>query len=204
MTFPFLLTTTTEPNTFKMIFTNPFVHNINSRNLYFKFWANCLLVKGYRNALVCDIFRGHYVKVSPLFYKTFEKYRTISLNSLHLKPLFQNQKGYLKLLQYFVENDFAIYTDDKETLPDLTMDFSTPFEMLTAITIFNSDSNVEILENSITSLTNLDCQAIRIIDLGRRFNLPLIACGTYSRKTGFVPDKEKIARLNKRIWDENE
>lgn len=108
----------------------------------------------------------------------------------------------LKLLQYFVENDFAIYTDDKETLPDPTMDFSTPFEMLTTITIFNSDSNVEILENSITSLTNLDCQAIRIIDLGRRFNLPLIACGTYSRETGFVPDKKKIAELNKQIWGE--
>lgn len=174
MVFPFQFTTTTEPNTFKMIFINPFAHNINSRNLYFKFWANCLLVKGYRNALVCDVFRGRYIKVSHLFYKTFKKYGAMSWNSLYLKSQFQNREGYLKMLQYFVENDFAIYTDEKETLPDIQMDFSTPFEMLTAIIIFNSDNNVKFLENSITSLTDLDCQAIRIIDLGRHFNLPLI------------------------------
>ena len=174
MVFPFLFTTTTEPNTFKMIFTNPFVHNINSRNLYFKFWANCLLVKGYRNALVCDVFRGRYVKVSHLFYKIFKKYGGMSLDSLYHKFQFQAREGYLKMLQYFVENDFAIYTDERETLPDLPMAFSTPFEMLTAIIVFNSDSDVGLLENSITSLTNLDCQAIRIIDLGRHFNLPLI------------------------------
>ena len=32
--------------------------------------------------------------------------------------------------------------------------------------------------------------------------VPVEECGTYSRETGFVPDKKRIAELNKRIWGE--
>ena len=34
--------------------------------------------------------------------------------------------------------------------------------------------------------------------------VPVEECGTYSRETGFVPDKEKIAKLNQQIWGEEE
>lgn len=33
--------------------------------------------------------------------------------------------------------------------------------------------------------------------------VPVEECGTYSRETGFVPDKMKIAELNRRIWGED-
>ena len=34
--------------------------------------------------------------------------------------------------------------------------------------------------------------------------VPVEECGTYSRETGFVPDKEKIAKMNQQIWGEEE
>jgi len=34
--------------------------------------------------------------------------------------------------------------------------------------------------------------------------VPVEECGTYSRETGFVPNKKKIAQLNKLIWGEEE
>jgi SPASM domain peptide maturase of grasp-with-spasm system len=34
--------------------------------------------------------------------------------------------------------------------------------------------------------------------------VPVEDCGTYSKETGFVPDKKKIATLNKQIWGEDE
>jgi hypothetical protein len=34
--------------------------------------------------------------------------------------------------------------------------------------------------------------------------VPVEECGTYSKETGFVPDKKKITALNKQIWDEDE
>ena len=37
---------------------------------------------------------------------------------------------------------------------------------------------------------------------GQAGYVPVEECGTYSRETGFVPDREKIARLNKQIWGE--
>lgn len=39
---------------------------------------------------------------------------------------------------------------------------------------------------------------------GQAGYVPVEECGTYSRETGFVPDKKKIAELNKRIWNEEE
>ena len=35
---------------------------------------------------------------------------------------------------------------------------------------------------------------------GEEGYVPVEECGTYSRETGFVPDKKKIKRLNKQIW----
>ena len=37
---------------------------------------------------------------------------------------------------------------------------------------------------------------------GQEGYVPVEECGTYSRETGFVPDKKRIAELNKRIWGE--
>jgi SPASM domain peptide maturase of grasp-with-spasm system len=34
--------------------------------------------------------------------------------------------------------------------------------------------------------------------------VPVEDCGTYSKETGFVPDKKKIAALNKQIWGDDE
>ena len=38
---------------------------------------------------------------------------------------------------------------------------------------------------------------------GQEGYVPVEECGTYSRETGFVPDKKKIAKLNKEIWGED-
>lgn len=34
--------------------------------------------------------------------------------------------------------------------------------------------------------------------------VPVEECGTYSRETGFVPNKQKIQALNKQIWGEDD
>jgi SPASM domain peptide maturase of grasp-with-spasm system len=39
---------------------------------------------------------------------------------------------------------------------------------------------------------------------GQEGYIPVEDCGTYSKETGFVPDKEKISNLNKQIWGEDE
>ena len=38
---------------------------------------------------------------------------------------------------------------------------------------------------------------------GQEGYVPVEECGTYSRETGFVPDKKKIKALNKKIWGED-
>lgn len=39
---------------------------------------------------------------------------------------------------------------------------------------------------------------------GQEGYIPVEECGTYSRETGFIPNKEKIAELNKQLWGEDE
>jgi SPASM domain peptide maturase of grasp-with-spasm system len=37
---------------------------------------------------------------------------------------------------------------------------------------------------------------------GQENYVPIEECGSYSKETGFVPDEEKIAKLNAEIWNE--
>ncbi|MDR0675648.1 MAG: hypothetical protein LBF97_01220 [Elusimicrobiota bacterium] len=39
---------------------------------------------------------------------------------------------------------------------------------------------------------------------GEEGYIPIKECGSYEKETGFVPDKEKISKLNKQIWGEDE
>lgn len=150
-----------------MIFTNIFQHIKEQRkNIYFRFWANCILVKGYRNGVVFDLQRARTIKVSKLFYETFEQNKNMSINVLYNEHTFPNKKGYFKMLDYFVKNDFGILTDDIESLPELSMEYDSPFYITNVILEVNTDTNPEHLFNIIKKVADGHIQAIQINDYG--------------------------------------
>ena len=126
-----------------MIFTNIYRHIKNCNEFYFRFWANCILIAGYRNGILFDLQRGRTVGVSNLFCETYNRYKERSICMIAKDSTFKNRKGYIKMLDYFITNDFGILTDNVDTFPKLSMEYDSPFLATNVIVEVNSNIETE-------------------------------------------------------------
>ena len=149
-----------------MIFTNVFQQlKSNSLPLYFRFWANCILVRGCCRGLIYDIQKERMFPLSKLFCNTFGSYRKSSINEIYADTSNPNRIGYLKIIDFLINNDFGILVDDPATLPSLARDFESPFSITNSIVSTDSNSP-DLLYLSIKRLVDLRIQALRIDDIG--------------------------------------
>lgn len=150
-----------------MIFTNLFQHiNASQKGLYFRFWANCILVKGYSKGLVIDLQRSRSVIVSRLFCDIFENHRNHTIDFMDSDKTFENKEGYFKMLDFFIQNDFGILTNDTASLPDLSMEYDSPFWVTNLIFETDSDQAPETMFSVIAKAAKGHVQAIQINDFG--------------------------------------
>lgn len=153
-----------------MIFTNIFQQLKNNDNsLYFRFWANCIFVKGHRKSIVYDLQRERIIYLSNLFFETYKRYKNIDIKSIYADSKNPNRIGFLKIANNLIDNDFGILVDNPKTLPPLITDYDSPLLITNAI-IKTDSSNPELLYNSIKSLSNLRIQALRIDDHSKMNN----------------------------------
>ncbi|MBO6051531.1 MAG: grasp-with-spasm system SPASM domain peptide maturase [Bacteroidales bacterium] len=153
-----------------MIFTNIFQQLKNNDNsLYFRFWANCIFVKGHRKSIVYDLQRERIIYLSNLFFETYQRYKNIDIKSIYADSKNPNRIGFLKIANNLIDNDFGILVDNPKTLPPLITDYDSPLLITNAI-IKTDSSNPELLYNSIKSLSNLRIQALRIDDHSKMNN----------------------------------
>ena len=149
-----------------MIFTNIYRHIKNCNEFYFRFWANCILIAGYRNGILFDLQRGRTVGVSNLFCETYNRYKERSICMIAKDSTFKNRKGYIKMLDYFITNDFGILTDNVDTFPKLSMEYDSPFLATNVIVEVNSNIETEQMFHVIEKNTNSQVQSIQINDCG--------------------------------------
>ena len=149
-----------------MIFTNIFQQlKSDSRLLYFRLWANCILVNGYYRSVIYDIQRERILPLSKLFCDTFSRCRRNSINEIYADISNPNITGFLKIIDYLIDNDYGILVDDPATFPALSRDFESPFAITNSIVEADSNSP-ELMYLSIKRLVNTRIQALRIDDVG--------------------------------------
>lgn len=150
-----------------MIFTNVFQQlKSPEKALYFLFWANCILVQGYRRTLVYDIQRERIFHLSNLFFEIFQKNKNKSIHDINNDVSDDNRMGYLKIIDFLIKNDYGILVDDVGTLPSLSTQNEVPFIITNAIINVNS-SETELLFEIIRKLVALRIKALRIDDEGQ-------------------------------------
>ena len=150
-----------------MIFTNIFRYiNQDSKPLYFRFWSNCILIKGYSKSILYDMFRCRSVNVSSFFYNCYERYANIPVRDIAGDYSFMERRGYLKMIDYFIKNDFGILVDDVDTLPPISMEYDTPYLATNVIVETNSDIYFNRLIQILNILSYEKIQALQINDYG--------------------------------------
>ena len=106
------------------------------------------------------------MEVSRLFHDTYEKYKDMPICMISKEDNFINKEGYIKILDYFITFDFGILTNDIKTLPELSMEYDTPFLVTNAIVEVNSDNDIENMFQMLKNISTLQVQAIQINDYG--------------------------------------
>ena len=149
-----------------MIFTNIYQRIKEEQPLFFHFWANCVLVKGYKKGIVFDLQRMRSVSVSRFFCDTYEHYKDKYISSIFEDNTFENRKGYFKMLDFFVKNDFGILTDDINTLPNLSMEYDSPFWANNVILETDCDANPGFMFDVLEKLSQGHVQAVQMNDYG--------------------------------------
>lgn len=138
----------------------------NTKPVYFKFWANCILVKGYKRGIVADLFRRRQVVVSRLFCTLFDKYMSVPVADLNGDTGLDEIKGYLKMLDYFVKNDFGVYTDNPAELAPLSMEYDSPYLSTTMVLKADSDTDRESVLERVKAITRHSVLSLQINDEG--------------------------------------
>lgn len=106
---------TTDKNILTMIFTNVFQQlKSPEKALYFRFWANCIPVQGYRRTLVYDIQRERIFYISNLFFEIFQKNKNKSIHDIYNDDSDDNRMGYLKIIDFLISRSLITQNLDKE------------------------------------------------------------------------------------------
>ena len=93
------------------------------------------------------------------------KNKDLSIHSIYQDLSNEDRKGYLKILDFLIQNDYGILVDDAKTLPPLSMEFEMPFHLTNAI-ICTDNSDSELLFNAIRNLVDFRITALQINDIG--------------------------------------
>ena len=150
-----------------MIFTNIYQHIDKHSKLYFRFWANCILVKGYCKGVIFDLQRNRRIEVSKYFCDFYNDYKYTDITTIASDETFESKESYFKMLDYFIKNDFGILTDNLETLPDLSMEYDSPYLVTNVVVETDSNTKQDLMFEIVGILSKGQVQAVQINDHGQ-------------------------------------
>ena len=109
-------------------------------NKYFKFYASCIPIKGFKRGVICDFRRGSIFYIPNSILEILEEYSTKVITELFND--YESQSVILKkYFDFLIENELIFYTDDLDNFPEINKRFIKPFEInIVLLEIDNFDS----------------------------------------------------------------
>lgn len=131
------------------------------KNNYFLLFANCIPVAGYKNYIICDLYLNRYLKIPKFIYFVFTELKGKSV--IDTKKYFNNEvnQEFEEFINLLEREGWGFYTNDKNSFPEISLDYSIPFEFSNAIFDFDNDSKYNLV-SAIHKIDKLGCNAIQI------------------------------------------
>ncbi len=123
-------------------------------------YANCLPVRGAKNAIICDLQRNNYVQIPVDLYNILTEHKGKSIDEI--KAHYEHQyddiiDNYFKIL---LDNEFAFLTDAPDLFPDLSLEWDEPMKVSNAIVDFDFMSDYD-WRSVLDQLSDLHCKFIQ-------------------------------------------
>lgn len=137
--------------------------NISINNdKYFLLFSNCIPVKGFKNSIIMDLQKNAYIPIPNLLYDILNldmKQLTIG----EVKNYFNGayNEGINSFFTYLNEQEYGFFTNSPNSFPELNKDFLSPYEIISSIINFNSQSKYK-LKDVLKQIIELGCQLVQI------------------------------------------
>ena len=130
-------------------------------NSFFKLFANCILVKGYSKALICNVRNGYFIDISNDLAMLIEYSTKLPLEKMAKQSGLDYETGLLPFFKQLVAAQLGFFTDEPERFPAMSMEWNVAAKITNAIIDFEANSLYDITD-SIKQLNDLACLSIQI------------------------------------------
>lgn len=131
-------------------------------NKFFKLYANCVPVRGYRESVVMDLQRSGFLIISNLLFDVLKtNQESISIGQLKKKYLGKYDQGIDNYIKYFMNEEMGFCTEEPEKFPNLVTHFYQPFKIVSSVINFKIKGTYS-LEKILIQLITLDTQLIQL------------------------------------------
>lgn len=116
-------------------------------NTFFHLYACCLLVKGAKRSMVCDVQRHSFNLIPNGLYEILTDHRQKSVDAI--KSIYQHQYDEVtdEYLTFLIENEFGFLCEEEDLalFPDLDLSWEVPFHITNAIIDVNDHSQYDFV-----------------------------------------------------------
>jgi SPASM domain peptide maturase of grasp-with-spasm system len=131
---------------------------------YFVLFGNCVPVKGHSRSIICDLFRNKHYYIPNEIYDILTLCYEFAIEEILDSISIDNREIFLEYIEYFIESNLGVYTNDPLSFPQMSKDFEYPSIISTAIIEINFNFSDCIKEYSslIEELSNMNCKLLEL------------------------------------------
>ncbi len=124
-------------------------------------FANCLLVKGASQCIICDLQRNSYVSIPNGLYEILTEHKGKSVSNI--KAIYNNDYDDIidEYFQILILNELLFLTDTPDLFPELEMSWDEPFEVSNAIIDIGEHSDYDF-DKVLSNLHEINCKFLQI------------------------------------------
>ncbi len=132
-------------------------------NEYFRLFANCFLVKGYKRSLIFDSQRMRTVFVPNDMYDIIIKAKSISIEQIYEEYGIENKEIIDEYFDSLIESELGFYISEKEQefFPEVNTSYHSPFQITNSV--LEEMRDMELFKKVISQLEILDCQYVELV-----------------------------------------
>jgi len=112
---------------------------------YFKLFANCIPVRGYKRSIICDLQLNRFIYIPNKIFAILHENKAKEINYQQLLKKFDDKtQGLKRFVNYFIENNYGFITENPNDFPELDLSWDYPSKITNAIIDLSHNSKYNI------------------------------------------------------------
>lgn len=133
---------------------------------YFKLYAHCIPVKGYKRSVICDFGKSSLIYIPNSLYQILTEFNEMRIDDIVGSFSTDDEKEIIiDYFDYLIEKDLILLDEDKnelEKFPCLTLDWDIPNIITNCIIDVNTSNQISVYRTFIEQLGIVNCNYIQL------------------------------------------